>query len=75
MFGGCGADTFVFAAEDGLDTAGFEKGRDKIDLAHLQRLNPAWRFSLNSWTSILDKKPERAGELHFRINVNDRHQA
>ena len=51
MFGGCGADTFVFAAENGIDTAGFKKGRDKIDLTHLQRLNPAWRFSLNSWTA------------------------
>jgi len=26
MFGGCGSDTFVFAADNGLDTAGFEKG-------------------------------------------------
>ena len=32
MSDGCGADTLVVAAENGLDTAGFVKGRDEIDL-------------------------------------------
>ncbi|QIO34574.1 calcium-binding protein [Bradyrhizobium sp. 1(2017)] len=35
MFGGYGADTFVFAAQNGHDTADFQEGRDKIDLTAL----------------------------------------
>jgi serralysin len=39
MFGRAGADTFVFLAENGHDTADFEKGRDKIDLTDLAANN------------------------------------
>ncbi|MGY3615233.1 calcium-binding protein [Bradyrhizobium sp. USDA 10063] len=39
MFGERGADTFVFAAQNGHDTADFETGRDKIDLTALAANN------------------------------------
>ncbi|MHB0767245.1 calcium-binding protein [Bradyrhizobium sp. 5.13L] len=35
MFGGCGADTFVFADQNGHDTAVFDQGHDRIDLTGL----------------------------------------
>ncbi len=39
MFGGDGADTLVFAAQNGHDTAEFEPGRDIIDLTALAANN------------------------------------
>jgi len=37
MFGGCDAGTFTLLPQRMDDTAGFEKGLDKIDPKHLQR--------------------------------------